>query len=85
MGSNKGPCNGCTERFLACSDNCPKDARGEYGYKAMKADIRKRKAAEKEYYKRRYEDYMRSEQKEAAQSNYARHKNGRKRGYIYGK
>lgn len=31
------PCNGCTERFTACSDRCPKDARGEYGHKAWKA------------------------------------------------
>ena len=30
------PCNGCTERFIACSDRCPKDARNEYGYKAWK-------------------------------------------------
>ena len=30
------PCKGCTERFTACSGNCPKDARGEYGYKAWK-------------------------------------------------
>lgn len=30
------PCNGCTERVTACSDRCPKDARGEYGYKAWK-------------------------------------------------
>jgi hypothetical protein len=30
------PCKGCTERFLACSDRCPKDARGEYGHKAWK-------------------------------------------------
>lgn len=26
----------CTERFIACSDKCPKDARGEYGHKAWK-------------------------------------------------
>lgn len=31
------PCKGCPERFPACSDRCPKDARGEYGYKAWKA------------------------------------------------
>lgn len=31
------PCKNCAERFLACSDHCPKDARGEYGYKAWKA------------------------------------------------
>lgn len=30
------PCKGCTERFTACSDQCPKDERGEYGYKAWK-------------------------------------------------
>jgi hypothetical protein len=30
------PCKDCPERFLACSDHCPKDARGEYGYKAWK-------------------------------------------------
>lgn len=33
------PCDGCTERFIACSDRCPKDQRGEYGYKAWKADL----------------------------------------------
>jgi hypothetical protein len=30
------PCNGCTERFTACSDRCPKDARGEFGHHAWK-------------------------------------------------
>lgn len=30
------PCQGCTERFIACSDKCPKDARGEFGHKAWK-------------------------------------------------
>ena len=30
------PCNGCTERFTACADHCPKDARGEYGFNAWK-------------------------------------------------
>ena len=33
------PCKDCAERFLACSDKCPKDARGEYGYKAWKAEM----------------------------------------------
>ena len=33
------PCKGCTERFIACSDRCPKDERGAYGYKAYKAEI----------------------------------------------
>ena len=35
--NEKSPCMGCAERFIACSDRCPKDARGEYGYKAWKA------------------------------------------------
>lgn len=30
------PCRFCTERFTACHDNCPKDARGEFGHKAWK-------------------------------------------------
>ena len=80
-----GPCKDCAERFRACSDNCPKDARGEFGYKAWKAYYKKIQAAEKEYNKQRYEDWKRSEEKEAAQEDYARYKNGRKRGYIYGR
>lgn len=34
------PCNGCAERFTACSDRCPKDLRGEYGHKAWKEQHR---------------------------------------------
>ena len=85
MPNNDTPCKHCTERFIACSDNCPKDARGEYGYKAWKADYRKLKAAEKEYKKQRYEDYMRSEQREADQESFARNKNRMKRGNVYGR
>ena len=85
MQFRSGPCKDCSERFYACSDKCPKDERGEFGYKAWKADLRKQKAAEKEYNKRRYEDYMHSEQREADQEQFARCKNRRKRGYIYGK
>ena len=70
----KGPCYGCTERFQACSDNCPKDARCEYGYKAMKADNQKAKAAEREYKLRCREDYMRSEQRKEAQVQFAKSK-----------
>ena len=43
------PCYGCPERFTACSDNCPKDARGEYGYDAWMAE-RKRVKKEKQKY-----------------------------------
>ena len=32
---DKSPCLNCTERFLACHDRCPKDKRGERGYKAF--------------------------------------------------
>lgn len=85
MMPNNSPCNGCTERFTACSDKCPKDERGEYGYKAWKADLRKMKDAEKEYNKLRYEEYMRSEQREYDQERFNRCKNGMKRGAIYGR
>lgn len=62
MRDNNCPCNGCTERKTACSDNCPKDARGEYGHKAWLAERRKWEAAEKEYKRRQKEDFIRSEQ-----------------------
>lgn len=45
------PCRGCTERLSACWGNCTKDARGEYGYKAWKADLEDMKAKKKAYYK----------------------------------
>lgn len=60
------PCKGCAERFLACSDKCPKDARGEYGYKAWKADVQKANAAEKEYNRKRREDFLMSERCESS-------------------
>jgi hypothetical protein len=44
------PCKDCPERFIACSDRCPKDARGEYGYKAWRVDLEAEKKARKEYY-----------------------------------
>ena len=46
---NDSPCKGCTERFIACSDHCPKDLRGEYGVKAWKADIAQVKQKRKQY------------------------------------
>ena len=78
------PCKDCPERFYACSDKCPKDARGEFGYQAWKAELRKQKAAEKEYKKQSYEEYMRSERREYEQERYCAYKNKHKRGYIYG-
>lgn len=56
------PCKDCTERFTACSDRCPKDARGEYGHKAWLVDYRKQEAAIKEYKRSQKEDFIRSEQ-----------------------
>lgn len=43
------PCTGCTERFRAYWDRCPKDERGEFGYKAWKAEIERVKQAREEY------------------------------------
>jgi hypothetical protein len=56
------PCKNCAERFTACWGNCPKDKRGEYGYKAWLDDIHKQQAVEKEYRHRRREDFRRSEE-----------------------
>ncbi len=85
MMPRSGPCKDCPERFTACSDKCPKDARGEYGYKAWKADYRKQQAAEKEYNKRRHEDWLRSEEREAGNEQFARYQNKMKRGNFYGR
>ena len=43
------PCIGCTERFMACSDCCPKDIRGEIGYKAWTSEIRRVKEEKQKY------------------------------------
>ena len=48
---NLPPCNGCTERFTACHDRCPKDERGEFGYKAWVAKNLEIKEARKQYEK----------------------------------
>ena len=62
------PCKDCPERFLACSDKCPKDARGEYGYKAWKAELKKVQDAEKEYKRRSSrEDWLRGDMKSEKQ------------------
>ena len=44
------PCYGCTERYPACSAHCPKDERGEYGYLAWKAKVKKIEDNRKAYY-----------------------------------
>lgn len=43
------PCKDCPERFLACSDHCPKDERGGFGYKAWKAKLEEVKENRKAY------------------------------------
>lgn len=43
------PCNGCTERFTACADRCPKDERGEYGINAWHDVIKKVKGEKQKY------------------------------------
>lgn len=53
------PCKGCAERFTACYDRCPKDARGEFGYNAWKAEIARIKEARNRYLVDRYEDRKR--------------------------
>lgn len=48
------PCKGCTEKFIACHDCCPKDERGEYGYKAFRESIDRANAARREYISKKY-------------------------------
>ncbi len=47
------PCKGCTERTAEpnCHDNCPKDSRGEYGYKAWTAEIELLKKERKKHWR----------------------------------
>lgn len=56
------PCRDCDEKELGCGDNCPKDARGEYGKKAWMKKKREIDAARREYLLQRREDFRRSEQ-----------------------
>ena len=43
------PCMNCTERFTACHDKCPKDLRGEFGYKAWKDDNKRINEERRQY------------------------------------
>ena len=52
------PCKECNEKFLACHDRCPKDERGEFGYKAWKAETERVKKARVEYLKRNNKKYI---------------------------
>ena len=57
------PCEDCPERFIACSDHCPKDERGEYGYKAWRADLEAEKKARTEYYSRQQDCWTESKRR----------------------
>ena len=46
---DKAPCKGCTERFTACHDRCPKDERGEFGYNAWKDKVDEANKARQAY------------------------------------
>lgn len=59
MGRNEAPCKGCADRHTACHDHCAK-------YAEWKAEVNKAKAAEREYIRRRREDFLMSEQCESS-------------------
>ena len=54
---NAPPCKGCSERFQACWDHCPKDERGEFGYMAWKAEIKRVNKVREEYIRRNAKKY----------------------------
>ena len=43
------PCKDCSERFTACHDHCPKDNRGEIGYKAWKSMIKTERKEKRDF------------------------------------
>jgi hypothetical protein len=51
------PCNGCTERFTACHDRCPKDERGEPGYQAWRNRLDALNKKRKEYNEKPFVQY----------------------------
>ena len=79
------PCKGCPERFIACSNKCPVDARGEYGYNTWLQDVRKLQAAEREYKRQRREDFKHSEECKNGQIAYSNSKTRRRRGDRHGR
>lgn len=79
------PCHGCEERFIACHDNCPKDARGEYGHKAWKVDQNKIKQAEKTYKQVSREGFLRSEECTHSKKVYSYSKTRIRRGKNHGR
>ncbi len=51
------PCKECAERFLACHDRCPKDARGEFGYNAWKSEAKRVKDEREKYLKENFNSH----------------------------
>ena len=43
------PCKDCAEKYPACHGSCPKDKRGEYGYKAWADELERIKEARRQY------------------------------------
>lgn len=43
------PCNGCTEKFDYCHGRRPKDARGEKGFAAYRAEIERINEQRRQY------------------------------------
>ena len=70
MEPNISPCKGCADRHTACHDQCAK-------YAQWKAEHQKSEAQKKEYKKQLREDWLRSEQCEAAKHNYVKSKSGK--------
>ena len=70
MNPKIAPCKGCADRHAACHDQCAK-------YAQWKAEVHKTKAAEREYIRRRREDFLMSEQ---CESNKEKWRLGKKHG-----
>lgn len=51
------PCKDCTEKFIGCHSRCPKDERGELGYEAFRAEVKRVQAARTEYEKKKTRCY----------------------------
>lgn len=63
MATNVSPCKGCQDRQTACHDRCAK-------YSEWKAELKKTQAREKEYKKRRREDFLHSEECKSPKKKY---------------
>jgi hypothetical protein len=53
----KPPCYGCEEKFTACHGNCPKDARGEFGYGTWKKVLEHVNAERRKYNEKPFVQY----------------------------